>query len=75
MTESSKTICQWGDATFGQVKSVKAYAIRAQEELTELIEAIDDTQSSHDIMLEAARRHNPPAQASGHIGPRSLCGC
>lgn len=52
--ETSKTVYKWGDDTFGQAKSVKAYALRAQEELTELIEAIDQGQSSKEIVFEAA---------------------
>lgn len=52
--ETSQTIAQWGRETFGNAASVKAYAIRAQEELTELIEAIENGEPDKDIALEAA---------------------
>lgn len=53
-TESSKTIAAWGTQVFGNAASVKAYAIRAQEELAELIEAIEDGEPNKNIALEAA---------------------
>lgn len=53
-TESSKTIAQWGTQAFGDAASVKAYAIRAQEELAELIEAIETGQPPKEIAHEAA---------------------
>jgi len=52
--ETSKTIAQWGTESFGDAASVKAYALRAQEELTELIEAIDTGEPDKNIALEAA---------------------
>ena len=52
--ETSKTIAQWGSETFGDAASVKAYAIRAQEELAELIAAIEDGEPNKNIALEAA---------------------
>ena len=53
-TETSKSIAQWGSGTFGDAASVKAYAIRAQEELAELIEAIENGESDEAIAHEAA---------------------
>ncbi|WP_026942299.1 dATP/dGTP pyrophosphohydrolase domain-containing protein [Hellea balneolensis] len=53
-TESSETIAQWGSETFGNAASVKAYAIRAQEELAELIEAIESGDTDKAIASEAA---------------------
>ena len=41
MTETSKTILDWGDATFGQVSDPVALARRAETELAELIEALE----------------------------------
>ena len=52
--ETSQTIAQWGSETFGDAASVKAYAIRAQEELAELIEAIENSEPDRNIALEAA---------------------
>jgi len=52
--ESSKTIAAWGTKAFGDADSVKAYAVRAQEELAELIEAVDNGQPDKNIALEAA---------------------
>lgn len=52
--ESSKTIAQWGSDTFGDAASIRAYAIRAQEELAELIEAVDNGEDDKNIALEAA---------------------
>ena len=52
--ESSKTIAKWGTEAFGDAASLKAYAIRAQEELAELIEAIETRESDKNIALEAA---------------------
>lgn len=52
--ESSQSIAQWGSDTFGDAASVKAYAIRAQEELAELIEAIENSEPKKDIIHEAA---------------------
>ena len=52
--ETSQSIAQWGTETFGNAASVKAYALRAQEELTELIEAIENGEPDKDIALEAA---------------------
>lgn len=52
--ESSKTIAQWGTQAFGDAASVKAYAVRAQEELAELIEAIENGEPDKNIALEAA---------------------
>jgi len=54
MNETSKTIADWGTDTFGDANSVKAYALRAQGELTELIEAIENKQSDNEIAAEAA---------------------
>jgi len=53
-TETSQTIAQWGSETFGDATSVKAYALRAQEELTELIEAIEAGEPKKNIAHEAA---------------------
>lgn len=52
--ETSQSINQWGHETFGDAASIKAYAVRAQEELAELIEAIENGEADKDIMLEAA---------------------
>jgi len=52
--ESSKTIAKWGTESFGEASSVKAYAVRAQEELAELIEAIENSETDRAIALEAA---------------------
>ena len=54
MTETSHSIHSWGSKTFGDAASVKAYAIRAQEELAELIAAIEDGEPNKNIALEAA---------------------
>ena len=53
-SESSQSIAQWGTATFGDAASVKAYALRAQEELAELIDAIDTGKTNTAIAHEAA---------------------
>lgn len=44
-TETSKSICDWGDETFGTVSSLSALVVRARGELDELDQAIkaDDT--------------------------------
>jgi len=52
--DSSKSINQWGRETFGDADSIKAYALRAQEELAELIEAIENGETGKNIALEAA---------------------
>lgn len=52
--ESSHSIAQWGTATFGDAASVKTYALRAQEELAELIDAIETGEADNNIALEAA---------------------
>lgn len=41
MAETSKTILDWGDETFGKVSNPIALAKRAEGELTELIEALE----------------------------------
>ena len=38
--ETSKTVCEWGDATFGKVRDLSALVARARGELDELDEAI-----------------------------------
>ena len=38
--ETSKTICDWGDATFGKVSDLTALISRARGELDELEEAV-----------------------------------
>lgn len=53
-SETSQSIAQWGRETFGDAASIKAFAIRAQEELTELIEAIENGETNKNIALEAA---------------------
>lgn len=52
--ETSQTIALWGSETFGDAASIKAYALRTQEELAELIDAIDHNQAIKEIALEAA---------------------
>jgi NTP pyrophosphatase (non-canonical NTP hydrolase) len=44
-TETSKSICDWGDETFGKVSDLSALVARARGELDELDQAIraDDT--------------------------------
>jgi len=54
MKETSKSIAQWGSEAFGDAASVKAYAMRAQEELAELIDAIENGEPDKNIALEAA---------------------
>jgi len=54
MNETSKSISVWGTKTFGDADSILAYALRAQEELTELIDAIQKRESKEDIIFEAA---------------------
>jgi len=54
MIETSHSINSWGTETFGDAASVKAYAIRAQEELAELIEAIENSEPDKIIAHEAA---------------------
>ena len=53
MSETSKSIARWGETTFGPA-SLRALALRAREELEELIEAIDVGESNQSIALEAA---------------------
>ncbi len=53
-TEDSLTIRDWGDETFGEAASIIAYAIRAQEELNELIQAIKTDEGNDAIVAEAA---------------------
>jgi len=52
--ESSKSIAQWGSETFGDSASIKAYALRTQEEIAELIEAIEKGEPESAITQEAA---------------------
>lgn len=52
--ETSQTIAQWGTKTFGDAASVKSYALRAQEELAELIDAIEVGEPDKNIAHEAA---------------------
>lgn len=53
-TENSLTIRDWGDETFGKATSILTYAIRAQEELNELINAIEADESDDAILAETA---------------------
>jgi NTP pyrophosphatase (non-canonical NTP hydrolase) len=39
-TETSQSICEWGDATFGKVSDISALVARARGELDELDQAI-----------------------------------
>jgi NTP pyrophosphatase (non-canonical NTP hydrolase) len=39
-TETSKSICDWGDATFGEVRDLSALVARARGELDELAQAV-----------------------------------
>lgn len=52
--ETSKTVCEWGTRTFGDAKSLVSYAVRAKEELNELISALEEPQSTDEILLEVA---------------------
>lgn len=54
MRETSQTINRWGRETFGEARSVKTYAHRAQEELEELIDAIEKDEPKDSILAEAA---------------------
>jgi len=38
--ENSQTICEWGDATFGEVRDLAALVARARGELDELEQAV-----------------------------------
>ena len=40
MTETSSSICAWGDETFGKVKDPVSLVTRAETELTELKQAL-----------------------------------
>ena len=71
-TESSRTIAQWGTEAFGDAASVKAYAIRAQEELTELIDAIETGEPDKNIALGGRGCHHITTPHNGHIGARAL---
>jgi NTP pyrophosphatase (non-canonical NTP hydrolase) len=51
--ENSQSIAQWGDRTFGQA-SLIALAMRAREELDELIQAINEDEADINIAMEAA---------------------
>ena len=39
-TETSQSICEWGDATFGKVSNLSALVARARGELDELEQAL-----------------------------------
>lgn len=52
--ETSGTIAQWAEATFGPVESLDRLVTRAQQELTELREALARRASPHEIAHEAA---------------------
>jgi NTP pyrophosphatase (non-canonical NTP hydrolase) len=41
-TETSKSICDWGDETFGKVSDLAALVARARGELDELEQAVRD---------------------------------
>lgn len=51
--ETSRTIADWGRETFGDAKP-RTLALRAREELDELIQAIEAKDSDDDIVIEAA---------------------
>ncbi len=53
VVEDSRSITQWGDDTFGEA-TLEALALRAQEELDELIEAIRANETQVAIAMEAA---------------------
>lgn len=52
-TETSNTIRQWGDATFGEVKDLAVLVRRARGELDELLEAVQ-AKDTPEIGKEAA---------------------
>ena len=54
MTETQETISQWSIETFGDAGSNFRVAIRAQEEMTELLVAISTHEPQEDIIEEAA---------------------
>lgn len=41
-TETSHTICEWGDATFGEARDLTALVVRARGEMDELEQALRD---------------------------------
>jgi NTP pyrophosphatase (non-canonical NTP hydrolase) len=51
--ETSQSICDWGDATFGEVKDLAALVRRARGELDELLEAVKASDTA-EIGREAA---------------------
>jgi NTP pyrophosphatase (non-canonical NTP hydrolase) len=53
MHETSNTIREWGDATFGEVKDLAALVRRARGELDELLEAVQ-AKDAAEIGREAA---------------------
>jgi NTP pyrophosphatase (non-canonical NTP hydrolase) len=53
MRESSQTIREWGDATFGEVKKLEVLVERARGELDELVLAVRAGEAA-DIGAEAA---------------------
>ena len=70
MTETSSSICVWGDETFGKVKDPVSLVTRAEAELTELKDALiagDMTEAGKEaadvtILLHRlmAKRREPP---------------
>ena len=52
--ETSATIAQWAEATFGSVQSLERLVDRAQQELAELRQAITNNSAPADIAKEAA---------------------
>ena len=52
-TETSKSICDWGDKTFGKVSDLSALVARARGELDELTQAIK-AEDTAEIGREAA---------------------
>lgn len=51
--EDSQSIAQWGEETFGKA-TLKSLALRAEEELKELIQAIEAEETDETIGLKAA---------------------
>ncbi len=54
MIETSQTITVWASETFGEAESIKAYVLRAQDEMTELLESIDAKKPATEILSEVA---------------------
>lgn len=52
--ESTESIAQWAQDTFGEAKSIARVAVRANEEMAELLRAVTSSQRPKVIREEAA---------------------